>query len=190
MINPIIVDIDKGRNPAERIQIAQVLIWDDSCYSETGMFDLFKPFSTDVLAVDCADFDLADSANPYYLGRINFESGQLFEWEYVGTKLSEYEVIQLVGIIQNYEEPDPTDIELNRKAIKENLQRFVYDEGGAFVMVDIVENEGHFGILFDNKLAAQIELVDEWEVTSGDIADAELLQEIVGRIKSITGYPS
>jgi hypothetical protein len=116
----------------------------------------------------------SDMENPDYLGTIAFKEDDLYEWEYLDDKLTDEQLEKVIIFIQNHESPEFIDESFYVKAFYL----------GTIESFQILPNEGHFGVVLNGKLIAEIQNNEIWEQTSGKQLDENVFSAIVERIEN------
>jgi len=124
---------------------------------------------------------LEGEASPGFLGELHFDGNTTFEWRYIGSRLSETEVLQVVDLLQ-----DNQPVFLSGTEMETSLS-FTYDRFHERKFIQLMADEGRFLVFINGGFTAEIELMEtEWEITSGDLSELELEKEIMRRIVACT----
>jgi len=201
MTAPINLQIKRLDNTWDIIEAAPLLIEDGHELIPTGTYQLYRgfpEFESDLFHYQAMreryveSLELTGEDNPGYLGELHFTGMGFFEWKYEGKQLQESEVWQIVDCIQDYAAGKLQTME-NGIILPNSEQRegqflcFKYGYGQVVSDICIEEMEGHFIVLINGEPTARLELLEEdWEITGGDIGDADFLAEILRRIKANT----
>jgi hypothetical protein len=201
MTIPINLQIKRADNTWDIIEAAPLLIEEGRELIPTGTFQLYRgfpEFESNLFDYETMreryveSLELTGENNPGYLGELHFTGVGFFEWKYEGLQLQESEVWQIVDCIQDYaagkKRPMANGIILPKPEQPEDESLFFkYGKNQIVSEVCIEEIEGHFVVLVNGDPIAQFELLKEnWEITSGDIDDADLKEEVIRRIRANT----
>jgi hypothetical protein len=72
---------------------------------------------------------------------------------------------------------------INNDGLHFETFNFEYHVNGHNYTYTIIENEGHFGIEYENKLIAEVQNNEHWEQTSGIPLTEDFLQALYDRIE-------
>jgi len=201
MTSPINLQIRRTDGTWDIIEAAPLLIEEGRDLVSTGVFQLYRGFPEfhsnlfDANALReqyMENIELMGEDNPGYLGQLHFTGIGYFEWKYEGHQLVESEVWQIVDCIQEYSagkmQPMAKGIILPKPQQPEDESLyFKFGKNQIVSDINLEEREGHFVVLINGEPTAQIELLEEdWEITGGDIYDADLKDEIFRRIRANT----
>jgi hypothetical protein len=201
MTSPINLQIKRFDGTWDIIEAAPLLIEQGHELIANGTYQLYRGFPEfdsnlfDFQAMReryVESLELTGEDNPGYLGELHFTGIGFFEWKYVGDQLQDSEVWQIVDCIQDYaagkEQPMANGIILPRPEQPEDESLyFKYGKDQVVTDIRLEEMEGDFIVLIDGNPTAKFELLEQdWEITGGDIYDADLLAEILRRIKANT----
>lgn len=180
MRNPINLQIQNAQRYWTIVEVTPLLIEKGNKLISTGTYELYKGYpehDSDLYNAEAllerylAALELSGEDHPGFLGALHFKGIDFFEWKYEGTQLTEFEVLQIVDCIQNYTSVHSLDFKFGRDQV-------VYQ-------IRIEEMEGHYAVFVDDVFTAQVELMEEdWEITSGDIYDPDLRDEVLKRINA------
>jgi hypothetical protein len=199
--SPINLQIKRADNTWDIVEAAPLLIEEGQELVPTGTFQLYRGFPEfDSHLFDAEalreryveSLELMGEANPGYLGELHFTGVGYFEWKYLGGQLQENEVWQIVDCIQDFSAgkklPMANGIILPKPEQPEDESLyFKYGKNQVVSNIRIEEMEGHFAVHINGEPTAQIELLEEdWEITGGDIYDADLKEEVLRRIRANT----
>jgi hypothetical protein len=184
--NPALLQITKDDGSEQTIDIFPVYRQEGELYVATQAYRIYEGYP----AEQGEDFEerldkyleyveLEGEANPGFLGELHFDGATAFEWKYTGNRLSETEVLQVVDILQDNQ---PAFLSGNDP---ETTLSFTYDRFHERKYIQLMADEGRFLVFINGGFAAEIELMEtEWEITSGDIHDRDLLAEVIRRVKT------
>ena len=201
MTSPINLQIKRLDGTWDIIEAAPLLIEEGHELVPTGSYQLYRGFPE--FDSNLFDFqtmreryveslELTGEDNPGYLGELHFTGIGYFEWKYVGHQLQDGEVWQIVDCLQDYAagkvHPMDNGIILPKPEQPEDVSLyFKYGKDQIVRDIRLEEMEGHFVVLINSDPTAQFELLEQdWEITGGEIDDADLLAEILRRIKANT----
>lgn len=184
--NPALLQITKDDGSEQTIDIFPVYRQEGDLYVATQAYRIYEGYP----AEENEDFEervekylegieLEGVAHPGFLGELHFQGTTAFEWKYLGDRLSEAEVLQVVDILQ-----DQQPVFLSGNDPDTRLS-FTYDRFHERKYIQLMADEGRFLVFINGGFTAEIELMEtEWEVTSGDLLEAELEREVLRRIKT------
>ncbi|TSJ44419.1 hypothetical protein FO440_09640 [Mucilaginibacter corticis] len=182
--NPALIQITRDDGSHQPIDIFPVYRQEGDLYVATQAFRIYEGYP----AEEGEDFEqrlenyleyvaLEGIAHPGFLGELHFQGTTTFEWKYLGNRLSEAEVLQVVDILQDHQ---PVFLSGNDP---DTQLSFTYDRFHERKYIQLMADEGRFLVFINGGFSAEIELMEtEWEVTSGDLADLQLETEILRRV--------
>lgn len=199
--NPVTIEILRESGALELIDVIPVYEETPRAFVATDILRIYEGFPKDDDEDPSSDIkrdrylqylEFYGADNPLFLGELHIRGNGLPDWQYHGSRLTENEIWQIVATLMPHtdgyiNEEAAIDAILNEdEPIQEGLA-FMYSYGLESVIVRIEEANGHFIILLNEEVAAQVEMPDEtWEVTAGEIDDKDLLAEVIARISAAT----
>ncbi|SEN02846.1 hypothetical protein SAMN05192574_102228 [Mucilaginibacter gossypiicola] len=184
--NPALLQIIRDDGQGQTIDIFPVYRQEGDLYVATHAYRIYKGYP----AEEGEDFEerlekyleyveLEGEANPGFLGELHFNGLTAFEWKYIGNRLSEAEILQVVDVLQDNQ---PVFLSGNDS---ETVLSFTFDRFHERKYIQLMADEGRFLVFINGGFSAEIELMeDDWEITGGGIDDQNLLAEILRRIRT------
>lgn len=186
--NPALIQITRDNGRMETVDIFPVYRQEGELYVATQAFRLYEGYPDE----GGEDFEerleryleyveLEGEANPGFLGELHFPGTTVFEWKYMGQRLSEAEVLQVVDLLQDNQPGFLFGNDLDTPL------SFTYDRFHERKYIQLMADEGRFLVFINGGFSAEVEMMEtEWEITGGDISDYTLEREIMRRIRDYT----
>lgn len=108
--NPFFIEVSRPTGRFRTLELIPIYQQESDHYIATRNFRIYAGYETDEHQQYDGDslrdqyfdnLELMGDDNPCYLGQLNFEGFGFYEWRYVGHRLGQKEVWQIVDLLQN-----------------------------------------------------------------------------------------
>lgn len=170
LYQPAEIEITRQDGRQEILDIVPIYRTEGEAYLTTGAVQIFAAL---------LEHEEEGTHHPGFLGELHFHGQTAYEWQYIGDRLTEAEVLQIVDRLRTHQllflVGNDADSALS----------FTYHQSNGNRYIQIVPDEDRFIVFINGRDTTKVEpIANGWAITTTDTLSKDLENELIKRIQA------